>query len=140
MNGLTLPEQLRRLDMERLRAYADDLAFYQGQQWVGVARRRERRLTFNYAKAIVDKVTSYLMAGMTFAVDPADGTPEAAERARRAEKALQEVYEANQLAQLDFDTELDAAILGDGAFKVTWDSAERRVRVSAPDVQGLFVW
>jgi hypothetical protein len=50
------------------------------------------------------------------------------------------VYEANQLAQLDFDTELDTAVLGDGAFKVTWDAAERRVRVSAPDVQGLFVW
>ncbi len=50
------------------------------------------------------------------------------------------MYEANQLAQLDFDTELDTAVLGDGAFKVTWDAAERRVRVSAPDVQGLFVW
>ena len=60
--------------------------------------------------------------------------------ARRAEKALLDVYEANQLAQLDFETELDAAVLGDGVFKVTWDTAERRVRVSAPDVQGIFVW
>jgi hypothetical protein len=31
-------------------------------------------------------------------------------------------------------------VLGDAAFKVTWDPLERRVRVSAPDVQGLFVW
>ena len=73
-------------------------------------------------------------------MDPVDASPEAAERAAGAERALLEVYEANQLAQLDFDTEMDTAVLGDGAFKVTWDAAERRVRVSAPDVQGLFVW
>jgi len=140
MNGTTLPQQLQRMDVERLRAYADNLAFYQGEQWLGVQRRRERRLTFNYAKALVEKTTSYLISGITFAVDPVDPSPEAAERARAAEQALLEVYEANQLAQLDFDTELDTAVLGDGAFKVTWDAAERRVRVSAPDVQGLFVW
>jgi hypothetical protein len=73
-------------------------------------------------------------------VDPEDGSAEAHERARRTERALAEVYEQNNLAQLDFDTETDAAVLGDGAFKVTWDPIERRVRVSAPDVQGLFVW
>jgi len=140
MNGMTLPQQLQRMDVERLRAYADNLAFYQGEQWLGVQRRRERRLTFNYAKALVEKTTSYLISGITFAVDPVDPSPEAAERTRAAERALLEVYEANQLAQLDFDTELDTAVLGDGAFKVTWDAAERRVRVSAPDVQGLFVW
>jgi hypothetical protein len=140
MNGMTLPQQLQRMDVERLRAYTDNLAFYQGEQWLGVQRRRERRLTFNYAKALVEKTTSYLISGITFAVDPVDPSPEAAERARAAERALLEVYEANQLAQLDFDTELDTAVLGDGAFKVTWDAAERRVRVSAPDVQGLFVW
>jgi hypothetical protein len=140
MNGTTLPQQLQRMDMERLRAYSDNLAFYQGEQWLGVQRRRERRLTFNYAKALVEKTTSYLMSGVSFAVDPVDPSPEAAERARAAERALLEVYETNQLAQLDFDTELDTAILGDSAFKVTWDAAERRVRVSAPDVQGLFVW
>jgi hypothetical protein len=128
------------MDMERLRAYADNLAFYQGEQWLGTQRRRERRLTFNYAKALVEKTTSYLMSGIGFAVDAVDPSPEAAERARAAERTLWDVYEANQLAQLDFDTELDTAIMGDGAFKVTWDAAERRVRVSAPDVQGLFVW
>jgi hypothetical protein len=140
MNGTTLPQQLQRMDMERLRTYADNLAFYQGEQWLGVQRRRERRLTFNYAKTLVEKTTSYLMSGIGFAVDPVDSSPEAAERARAAEQTLLEVYETNQLSQLDFDTELDTAILGDGAFKVTWDAAERRVRVSAPDVQGLFVW
>ncbi len=136
----TLPQQLARMDSARLRGYGELLAFYQGEQWPAAMRRRERRLIFNYAKAFVEKTTSYLMSGMRSVVDPEDDTPESAERARRAERALQEVAEQNNLAQLDFDTETDAAVLGDAAFKVTWDTEERRVRVSAPDVQGLFVW
>ena len=40
----------------------------------------------------------------------------------------------------DFETEVDTAVLGDGAFKVTWDEREQRVVVTAPDVQGLFAW
>ena len=77
---------------------------------------------------------------MQATVAPEDRSPGAEERARRAEQALREVAEQNNLSQLDFDTEIDAAVLGDGAFKVTWDAIERRVRVSSPDVQGLFVW
>lgn len=138
--GLTLPQQITRMDTARLRGYAELLAFYQGDQWPGPLRRRERRLTFNYAKAVVEKTTSYLMTDLRAVVDPEDESAEAQERARRAERALADVYEQNNLAQLDFDTEIDAAVLGDGAFKVTWDPIERRVRVSAPDVQGLFVW
>ncbi|MEX0785940.1 MAG: phage portal protein [Dehalococcoidia bacterium] len=136
----SLPQQLTRQDLGRLRGYAELLAFYQGEQWPRLMRRRERRLTFNYAKAFVEKTASYLMSGMRSVVDPEDGSPEAAERARNAERVLQEVSEQNNLPQLDFDTEIDSAVLGDGAFKVTWDPVERRVRVSAPDVQGLFVW
>ena len=136
----TLPQQIARMDLARLRSYAELLSFYQGDQWPRPLRRRERRLIFNYAKAFVDKTTSYLMSGMHSVVDPADESPEAVERARLAEGALQDVADRNNLPQLDFDTELDAAVLGDGAFKVTWDPAERRVRVSSPDVQGLYAW
>ncbi len=138
---LTLPEQLPRLDADRLRRYADNLAFYGGDQWLPTnALQKNRRLVFNYAKAIVDKTTSYLVSGLNFAVDAVDDTPAAAASARAAERALAHVYDGNQLDQLDFDTEIDAAILGDGAYKVTWDAAERRVRITAPDVQGLFAW
>jgi hypothetical protein len=139
-SALTLPQQIAKMDLGRRRGYAELLSFYQGDQWPRAYRRRERRLTFNYAKAFVEKTTSYLMSGMHSVVDAEDGSAEGQERARRAEAALAEVYEQNNLAQLDFDTEIDAAVLGDGAFKVTWDAVERRVRVSAPDVQGLFVW
>jgi len=132
MNKLTLPQQIASMDADRLRLYRENLEFYNGWQWPGSGRRRERRLTFNYAKVFIDKVTSYLMSGLNFAVEPADDSAQAREQARRTEAAIYEVYEANNLEQLDFDTEIDAAILGDGCFKVTWDSAEQRVRVSTP--------
>jgi hypothetical protein len=133
-------EQLSRLDSSRMRAYRENLAFYQGQQWPGAPRRRDRRLVFNYAKALVDKTASYLMNGVSLVVDEADASESAREAARRTERALREVYESNNLAQLDFDSEIDASVLGDGAWKVTWDPDQRRVRVTAPDVQGLYAW
>jgi hypothetical protein len=140
-DALTLPQQLKSLDADRLRRYAENLAFYGGDQWpASMTRAKNRRLVFNYAKALIDKTASYMISGLNFAVDPVDQTTEAAARARAAERALAEVYDANQLDQLDFDTEVDAAILGDAAYKVTWDASERRVRITSPDVQGLFAW
>ncbi len=140
MNNLTLPQQIERMDADRLRAYSQNLAFYGGAQWPGRTRRKERRLTFNYARSFVDKITSYLMADIGFSMDPVDPSDEAARRAEDAGRALAAVYRDNDLQQLDFDTELDAAVLGDGVYKVTWDAEEGRVRVSAPDIQGIFVW
>jgi hypothetical protein len=128
------------MDSARLRTYRENLEFYQGRQWTEPQRRRERRLTFNYAKTVIEKTASYTMSGVAFAVDPEDGSPQALERARRAEAALREVYDANGLDQLDLDNEIDCSVLGDAAYKVTWDAEQGRVRISAPDVQGLFVW
>jgi len=139
-SNISFPQQLGRKDFQRIRAYRENLDFYNGIQWLGNRRRGERRITINYAKAFVEKATSYLMSGVNFAVDPLDDSAEAKERARKAEETLYEVYQSNNLEQLDFDTELDTAILGDGCFKVTWDSEEQRIRVSAPDVQGLYAW
>ena len=137
----SLPKTVERMDAERLRAYQENLAFYDGSgQWQGRPRGRERRLTFNYARVTLDKVTSYLMADLRSTVPPANASPEERDRSRFAEELLAEVAEVNNLDQLDFDTELDTAVLGDGAYKVTWDAEEQRVRITAPDVQGLFAW
>ncbi len=137
----SLPAMLRQLDADRLRRYRENLAFYRGEHWPGRARRGERRLTLNYARALVDKVTSYLLTGSSVQVEALDGADTAArDRALRAERALREVESANGTAQLDFETEVDCAVLGDGAYKVTWDPAARQVRISAPDVQGIFAW
>jgi hypothetical protein len=137
--GLT-PAQLNQRDTDRIRGYRELLDFYHGRHWEGHARWGETRLTFNYAKVIIDKITSYLMSGVTLAVDPVSDSAEARASAQRAEQALNQVYEDNNLAQLDFETEIDCAILGDGCFKVIWDAEAKRVRVTAPDVQGIYAW
>ena len=59
MSELPLPDVIARMDGERLRRYRANLDFYHGKQWTGTPRRRERRLTFNYARALVDKTTAY---------------------------------------------------------------------------------
>lgn len=118
----TLRAGLARRDGERLRRYRELLDIYRGAQWQGRERPGEKRLTFNYARVIIDKLTSYLMSGVKIVVDPADDSVQAKESARRAEQALQQVYEENGLEQLDFETEADCAVLGDGCYKVVWDA------------------
>ncbi len=134
------PAELARRDTDRLRGYKELLDFYHGVHWEGRERRGEKRLTFNYAKVFIDKVTSYLMSGTTFAVEPVEDSDEARARAQKAEAALYQVYEANNLEQLDFETEIDCAILGDACYKVIWNQETRSVRITAPDVQGIYVW
>jgi hypothetical protein len=136
----TIPSQLARLDLDRMRGYKELIDFYNGRQWPGRERRGERRLIFNYAKVFVEKITSYLMSGISYDVDPAEDSDEARARARKAAAALYRVYEENQLEQLDLETEIDCAVLGDACYKVIWDTAEKRVRVTAPDVQGVYAW
>lgn len=134
------PEILNNMDSSRMRGYKEYLDFYHGRHWETPARYGEKHLTFNYAKVFIDKVTSYLMSGMSFAADPVADTAEARAKARKAEEALHSVYEVNSLAALDFETEIDCAILGDACFKVTWDTIAKTVRITAPDVQGIYAW
>jgi len=126
--------------VDRLRGYKELLDFYDGRQWEGYAKRGEKRLTFNYAKVVIDKVTSYLMSGINLVVDAVEDSDEARANARRAEAALHRVYEDNSLEQLDFETEVDCAILGDACFKVIWDQEAKGVRVTVPDIQGIYAW
>ena len=140
MNETSIPMQLIHRDLDRIRKYKELLDFYQGKHWEGRDRRGEKRLTFNYAKVFVDKVTSYLMSGINFAVDAVEDSDEAQAVAQRAEAALYQVYESNNLEQLDLETEIDCAILGDACYKVIWDQEMQQVRVTAPDIQGISAW
>jgi hypothetical protein len=143
---LTLPQQLAQRDTQRQRVYREHLGFYNDLQWPRTPRRRERRLTFNYVRTFIDKVASYLTQDMAVVAEPWDSSPEAAVRAQHAQVVLLEVAAANALEQLDYETEVDASILGDGCFKVTQDPDSDRgewqsgIRVTAPDVQGIFAW
>ena len=140
MNEGFIPTQLAHHDTDRFKRYKELLDFYYGQHWQGYAKRGEKRLTFNYAKVVIDKATSYLMSGINFAVDAVEDSDEARAKARRAELALYQVYEANNLEQLDFETEIDCAIIGDACYKVIWDQETKSVRITAPDVQGIHTW
>ena len=66
------PSQLARMDTARLAAYTTNLNFYNGIQWEKSSRNRQ--LVFNYAKTAIDKLTSYLMQGLTFACYPTGNT------------------------------------------------------------------
>src|SRR5512136_1385962 len=113
MSDTTILARIAARDPDRLRAYRESLDFYQGKHWPGRERWGEKRLTFNYARVFVDKMTSYLMSGIGFTVDSLEDTAEARAKAEQAEKALYQVYESNDLEQNDFETETDCAILGD---------------------------
>ena len=136
----SISAQLARRDLARIKGYRDFLDFYHGQQWAGRARWGERHLVFNYARVFIDKITSYLMSGVSFAVDASTDSDQARETARRAESALYRVYDENNLELLDLETEIDCAVLGDACYKIIWDTAEKKVRVTTPDVQGIYAW
>jgi len=140
MNEVSIPMQLTLRDIDRMRGYKELLDIYHGQQWEGRAVKGEKRLTFNYTKVFIDKVTSYLMSGINFAVDALEDSEEARARAQRTEDALYRVYQDNNLEQLDLETEIDCAVLGDASYKVIWDAEAKRVRITAPDIQGIYAW
>jgi hypothetical protein len=135
-----LPRALQSRDAERLHRYREYIDYYEGRRGAPPALLRERVLTFNYARAMVEKGASYLVTAHRPVVTPVEDSAVGRRRAALAERALLEVWQDNDLARLDFETEVDTAVLGDGAFKVTWDEREQRVVVSAPDVQGIFAW
>jgi len=132
--------ELGRRDSERLKTYQTLLNFYQGQQWPERPRWGEKRLVFNYARLLVDKITSYLMSGKSFAVDAVEDSEQVRKQAQCAETALREVFEQNNLEQLDLETETDGAVMGDAAYKIFWDASAKTVRVTAPDIQGIYAW
>ena len=132
------PQSLSQLDRDRLSSYKNNLDFYNGSQWT--ERSKNRQLVFNYAKIAIDKLTSYLMEGLNFACEPTEDTDQAKELAQQAERVIYQVYHDNDLQELDYETEIDAAILGDGCYKVTWDPDAKRVRITSPDVSGIFAW
>jgi hypothetical protein len=137
--AIDYPRRLSPEDGLRVAGYKQYLDFYNGYQWEGLPAPNERRLTFNYARVFVNKAASYLMGkGVSFAVDAPEGSGDEGKRiAQHAEALLQECYERNSLALVDLDTAVDSAVLGDGAFKITWDAKMGAPSVAAVDPAGL---
>src|SRR5215216_4399393 len=153
-------------DKVRLNRYRELRDFYDGVQWLGKARRGERRLVVNYSRALVRKVVSYTLPDpVGFEVPPpvlpADATPaddappgepaEAADliRARQhageaqansVETLLGELLAELDADRLDFALAIDSAVLGDGVMKVTGDPVALRPRLAVVDPSTLLAW
>ena len=75
------------MDFLRRRDYRENLRFYYGFQWpYQRVNQKRRRLVFNYANTLVEKVTSYLMTGRQIVVIPDDDSAEAQARAMAAQR------------------------------------------------------
>ena len=136
---VSLADGLGGENTDRLSRYRRYLAFYNGEQWDRPRRAGETRLTVNYARALVRKAASYVFPEpVTFSVPPGNGVDEAA--AERAEAALNGLSADLDLHSLDFQTVIDASVLGDGCFKVTWDTARSLPMVTSVDPSGLWAW
>jgi hypothetical protein len=136
MAALSFPASLKTRDRARMAAYKKALDFFDGKQWFGARAvpPTTRRLTINYARSFASKAAAATLKGRTNIVNADDPNADA------IETYLAQVHEQNALDALDFDTELDAAVMGDGVYKVWWAVPENRVRVSAPDASGVFAW
>src|SRR3972149_6884348 len=73
VDSVAVVQALGRLDVERLRRYRENLAFFEGRQWAGQARRRERRLVFNYTRAVIEKAAAFTLRGVKSVIAAGDG-------------------------------------------------------------------
>lgn len=127
-------------DDVRLQRYRRFLDFDNGKHDVGRLGFGQTPVVANYARVFVRKGASYLFPEpVVIAVDAPDDSPAAQTAARRIETAWARVARENDLAAADLATAVDAAVLGDGAFKVTWDRMFGCVRIVPVDVQTVFV-
>jgi hypothetical protein len=121
MQPFTLSDDLLvDTDAARLLRYKCFLEYYEGAQWNEARRPGERRLTINYTRLFVQKGVSYLLGKpVKFELVPAGPGKEAEDEAQKFQAILEQVWSDNELNRLDYDTAIDAAICGDGAFKIT---------------------
>lgn len=137
----SLADWLNGQDVDRMNRYREMLDFYAGNQWDRRRRAGETRLTVNYARALVRKTVSYVYSEpVSFSVSPSktDGISE--ELAGDVETRLNELAVEQDLHSLDFATMVDAAVVGDGAFKITWSVDDAAPVVTSVDPAGLWAW
>jgi hypothetical protein len=127
-------------DHDRFARYADFRAFFDGDQWTGRAQRHETRLVFNYARSLIRKTSSYVFpAPIRYSVLSDNDTTPARDHANHVERLLAATITSLDLDRLDLALTVDAAVTGDAAMKVTWDTGRRQPRVVAVDPAALVV-
>ena len=130
---------VRLRDSARLRRYQRYQDFYEGRHFER-ARPGRTSLVLNYARAVVDKGVAYLLGrGVGFSVLPRrEETAEERHQAEAAEQVLYEVYWDNDVEAVDLRVAQNAAVLGDGVYKVFWDTLDGRIRVLSVDPATFF--
>lgn len=129
----------RLQDSARLRRYRQYQEFYEGRHFER-PRNGRSTLVLNYARAIVDKGIAYLLGrGIGFGVVPArEGDGNEQQRAAEAEQLLYDVAWQNDVEAVDLQVAQNAAVLGDGVYKVLLDPAQGRIRILSVDPRTFF--
>ena len=122
--------------MRRYRQYQE---FYEGRHFER-ARNGRSNLVLNYARAIVDKGVAYLLGrGVGFGVVPRrESSARDRRRAAEAEQLLYDVAWENDVEGVDLQVAQNAAVLGDGVYKVLWDPITGRIRILSVDPRTFF--
>ncbi len=131
--------RLRLHDAARLRRYRQYQDFYEGRHFER-PRNGRSALVLNYARAIVDKGIAYLLGrGIGFGVVPTrEGDVQEQQRAAEAEQLLYDVGWQNGAEAVDLQVAQNAAVLGDGVYKVLLDPALGRIRILSVDPRTFF--
>ena len=131
--------RLRLQGGARLRRYRQYQDFYEGRHFER-ARNGRSNLVLNYARAVVDKGIAYLLGrGVGFAVVPRrESSVRDRKRAAEAEQLLYDVAWDNDVEGVDLQVAQNAAVLGDGIYKVLWEPASGRIRILSVDPRTFF--
>src|SRR5687767_4505089 len=123
----------------RLRRYRQYQDFYEGRHFERVRNGRSN-IVLNYARAIVDKGIAYLLGrGVGFGVVPRhELSVRDRRRAAEAEQLLYDVAWENDVEGVDLQVAQNAAVLGDGVYKVLWEPTLGRVRILSVDPRTFF--
>lgn len=127
-------------EAERLAKYREARDFYEGTQWVGRRRRGETRLTFNYARRLMQSAVAYMFSSpVTFNVPASEETEEGSRAAALAERTLADYLGRIGADELDPELALESSIVGDAVVKVTWDPVAAMPRVTPVDAGAVRV-
>lgn len=121
---------------DRTAQYDEARAFFDGDQWATLRQPGERRVTFNYARALTRKAVSYCYPEpVTFELPPPIDAP--ARDTSDVERAFNQLLQTIGCPEQDPQLMLESSYLGDAAVKITFDPATQLPVVASVDPAAL---
>lgn len=132
MTTPSLPHRIKsdRERATRLAAYELNRRYYEGKHRIRNTTRRHKTVV-NLCEVLVDTVVAHLGSARVAWGDDA--------AANAHDEHLTDVLNREGSELLDETAETSACVLGDGAWKVTWDDEQRRVRLATIDPSSLHI-